>query len=186
MIPGAATDDELLAATRAGDGPAFGLFYRRRRGIVLAFLSRRTGSAELTADLLSETFAAALGAVLDPRRELPRQPIPWLLTIASNKLSDSLRRRAVETTARRRLEMERLPLGDEDIAEIETIAAETDLLATLAAMLPADQLAALRARVLDERGYGEIARELDTSQQVLRKRVSRALQTLRNEMEGSR
>lgn len=179
-------DVQLLAATRDGDGAAFGIFYRRRRRIVLAFLSRRTGSPELTADLLAETFATGLAAVLDRGRELPRQPIPWLLTIARNKLTDGLRRRQVESSARRRLEMERLPIGDQDVAEIDAIAAETDLLATLADLLPGDQLAALRARVLDERDYEEIATEMKTSSAVIRKRVSRALRTLRSEMEGSR
>lgn len=185
MNPGTLSDIELLAATKAGDGPAFGVFYRRRRGIVLAYLSRRTGNPELTADLLAETFATALAAVLDSQREPPRQPVPWLLTIAHNKLTDSMRRRQVEAAARGRLEMEPLPLGDEDLAEIEAIAAETDLLAALAGLLPPDQLAALRARVLDERAYEEIASDLKTSKAVIRKRVSRALRTLRSQMEGS-
>jgi len=50
---------------------------------------------------------------------------------------------------------------------------------TLADLLPADQLQALRARVIDEREYDEIARDLDCSEAVVRKRVSRALSTLR-------
>jgi DNA-directed RNA polymerase specialized sigma24 family protein len=64
-------DLELLRATRAGDGQAFGAFYSRRRAVVLAFLGRRTRNPEVAADLLAETFAAALAAVLGPERELP-------------------------------------------------------------------------------------------------------------------
>ncbi len=39
----------------------------------------------MAAHLLAETFAAALAAVLDPERELPGEPVAWLMTIAHNK-----------------------------------------------------------------------------------------------------
>jgi DNA-directed RNA polymerase specialized sigma24 family protein len=58
-------DLELLAAARTGDALAFGVFFRRHRAVVLAFLGRRTRNSELAADLLAESFAAALGVVLD-------------------------------------------------------------------------------------------------------------------------
>jgi DNA-directed RNA polymerase specialized sigma24 family protein len=56
----------------------------------------------------------------------------------------------------------------------------------LAEQLPAEQFQALRSRVLEERDYAEIARDLRCSQAVVRKRVSRALQTLRGAMEALR
>lgn len=180
------SDADLLAATRNGDGPAFGVFYRRRRVLTLAFLSRRAGSPEIVADLLAETFAAALAAVLDDERQLPRDPVPWLLTIAHNKLVDAMRRGRVEVVARERLEMQPLKLDDGDLAEIEDTAAENDLLDSLAKLLSPGQLEALRARVLDERDYSEIAESMQCSEAVVRKRVSRALRVLRHEMEGSR
>jgi RNA polymerase sigma-70 factor (ECF subfamily) len=48
--------------------------------------------------------------------------------------------------------------------------------------LPAEQRAAVTARVVDERAYGEIAQELRLSEQVVRKRVSRGLARLRAAM----
>jgi RNA polymerase sigma factor (sigma-70 family) len=63
-------------------------------------------------------------------------------------------------------------------------AAETDLLLRLSEELPVDQFEALRARILDERGYEEIARELACSEAVVRKRVSRAIATLRQAREA--
>src|ERR1019366_4369522 len=132
------TDLDLLAATRECDGEAFGAFFRRHRGVVLAFLAPRTPSREVAADLLAETFAAALSAVRDDTRELPDQPLAWLLSIARNKLIDSLRHGRVEQ----------------------------------------------QARVLDERDYEEIAAELRCSEAVVRKRVSRALRTLRTGLEA--
>jgi RNA polymerase sigma factor (sigma-70 family) len=175
-------DRQLLQAGRAGDGQAFGAFYRRRRDVVLAYVGRRTGDPELAADLLAETFAAALLAVLDTARELPREPVAWLMTIAHNKLIDSVRRGRVERAARERLALEPLALDDEDLERIEELVDATDVEATLLELLSAQQLDALRARILDERDYAQIARELRCSEAVVRKRVSRALRTLRGAM----
>jgi RNA polymerase sigma factor (sigma-70 family) len=180
MDPRSEIDDrELLARTRAGDAQSFGAFYRRRHGAVLAFLRPRVRHTELAADLMCETFASALMVVHDDRRELPREPIAWLVTIAHHELLDSLRRGTVADGARRRLGLEPLVLEDEDLAAVEDAAAEADLMAQLAEELPPDQLRALSARVLDERGYPEIATELECSEAVVRKRVSRALTSLR-------
>jgi len=172
-------DRELLDSARSGDGQAFGAFYRRRRALVLAYMGRRAGDPELAADLLAETFAAALVAVLDAERELPREPVAWLMRIARNKLIDSLRRGQVERAARERLALEPLALDDDDLQRIEQLMSAADVDATLLELLPAEQLAALRARVLDERDYAQIASELRCSEAVVRKRVSRALRTLR-------
>jgi RNA polymerase sigma-70 factor (ECF subfamily) len=175
-------DRQLLDAARGGDGQAFGAFYRRHRDVVLAYVGRRTGDPELAADLLAETFAAALLAVLDRARELPREPVAWLMTIAHNKLIDSVRRGQVERAARARLALEPLALDDEDLERIEELMDATDVEATLLDLLSAQQLDALRARILDERDYAQIARELRCSEAVVRKRVSRALRTLRGAM----
>ena len=177
-------DIDLLLATREGDARAFGLFYRRHRALALAYLRKRTADPETAADLLAESFAAALDRVLDRSQPLPDSPIAWLLTIARNKLIDSWRKGQVEAAARKRLGMEPLSLRESDLAEIERLAAETDLLESLASLLPSDQLQALAERVLEERSYTEIARRMDCSEAVVRKRVSRALATLRQRTEG--
>jgi RNA polymerase sigma-70 factor (ECF subfamily) len=186
MLEDRRSDLELLRATRAGEGQAFGAFYRRRRALVLAFVGRRTASPELAADLLAETFAAALVAMLDMRRGVPDEPIAWLMTIARNKLTDSVRRGHVEQAARKRLALEPLILDDEELQRIEELIDMTDVAMSLAALLPAEQFEALRARILDERDYSEIADRLRCSEAVARKRVSRALRTLRGAMEPLR
>lgn len=112
-------------------------------------------------------------------------PVGWLLTIARNELIDSVRRGRVADDVRRRLAMEPLDLSDGDLAAVEDAAADADVLERLAGVLPADQLEALAARVLDGRDYPEIARELQTSESVVRKRVSRALAQLRAIREGA-
>ena len=172
-------DAQLLQQARDGRAESFGTVYRRHNRVVLAFLARRVAQPELAADLLAETFAALLVVVRDPQRPLPESPIAWLLGTARHLLIDSYRRGQVEAAARTQLAMQPLVLDDGDLQRIEEISAETDILAELAALLPPEQFAALRARVIDESDYSTIARELRCSEAVVRKRVSRALQTLR-------
>ena len=50
--------------------------------------------------------------------------------------------------------------------------------------LPDEQREAILQRVVAERPYEEIAKELSCSPSVVRQRVSRGLRTLRSEMEG--
>jgi RNA polymerase sigma factor (sigma-70 family) len=173
------TDQQLLERTRLGEAECFGEFYRRRCGAILAFLRPRVANAEVAADLMCETFAAALIAVHESARELPHEPIAWLVTIARNELLDARRRGRVADDARRRLALEPVSLADKDLIAVEDLAADADLLAQLADELPPDQLHALSAHLFDERGYPEIAQELGCSQAVVRKRVSRALTVLR-------
>jgi RNA polymerase sigma-70 factor (ECF subfamily) len=182
---GASTDGELLERTRRGDRDAFGALYERRHELVLAFLLKRTRNPEVAMDLMAETFAAALVALADRPPAIEGSAAPWLLAIARNTLIDSYRRGKVESAARARLALEPMPIGDSDVEQVLRIAAETDLLLRLSEELPADQFDALRARVIDGRGYEEIARELACSAAVVRKRVSRAIATLRQAEEAS-
>lgn len=172
------SDRELLEASRA-TGRGFETFYRRHCEAVLAFHGGRVREPELAADLTAETFAAALVAVRDRSRELPDKPVAWLFTIAHRKFVDSYRRGRVEHDARERLSFERMEITDEAVERIEAIAGSTDVLAHLAEHLPEEQLRALQARIVDERDYTEIARELQCSPALVRVRVSRALKTLR-------
>jgi RNA polymerase sigma factor (sigma-70 family) len=116
---------------------------------------------------------------------VPPIPVAWLLVTARNLLIDSRRRGTIDDHARRRLAMQPVVLDDRDLELVEEISAETDLMRELAARLEPDQLEALRARVLDEREYAEIAAQLKCSESVVRKRVSRALGALRRAMEAS-
>lgn len=181
--PDTKTDRQLLEETRKGRGNSFELLYRRHQAVVLTFLARRVRQPELAADLVAETFASLLVVVRDPSRELPPIPLAWLLVTARNLLIDSHRRGQVADIARRELEMRRVALDDRDLERVAEISAETDLLKELAARLEPDQFLALRARVLDEREYADIAAQFRCSESVVRKRVSRALGVLRRAME---
>jgi len=168
---------ELSPAPGSFDPDAFAELYGRYERSIAGFLMRRTGSAELAADLTAEVFAAALLAWRrDARPALDERA--WLFGIAQHKLVDSYRRGRVEDDARRRLGMRPTAVTDESLAQIEALTADTPALA-LIDELPAEQRVAVRARVIDGRGYGEIASELRLSEQVARKRVSRGLKRLR-------
>jgi RNA polymerase sigma factor (sigma-70 family) len=172
------TDEELLAAVEERP-EAFGVFYRRHVRPLLGYLVRRTGDAELAADLCAETFAAALDGLhrFDPARG---PAVAWLYGIARRLLLHAAQRGVVEDRARRRLGMAPLELTD---AALERIEAEAGEVATAALdALPADQREAVRARILDERDYADIARRTRTSEAVVRKRVSRGLAGIRARM----
>jgi RNA polymerase sigma factor (sigma-70 family) len=166
----------------AWDPEAFGELYRRHERSMAAFLMRRTGSAEVAADLTSEVFAAALLAWRAGGTPGVSERA-WLYGIAQHKLIDSYRRGRVDDEARWQLEMRPTVITDASLAQIEALTAETPAL-ELVADLPAEQRAAVTARVVDERAYGEIAQELRLSEQVVRKRVSRGLARLRGAIGG--
>jgi RNA polymerase sigma factor (sigma-70 family) len=174
------TDDDLLVS---GEPAAFGLFYKRRVHDVLGYMMRRTGDPEVAADLTAETFAAAIVA---RRRFRPGGPPAgaWLFAIAHRKLVDYQRRGRADERARRRLDMERRAVAGEDAALIRLLGEETAT--RWLDELPAEQDAAIRAHVLDDRPYLELAHEYGTSEAAVRMRVSRGLATLRGRVRGLR
>ena len=180
-----ATDTELLAAT-GSDPEAFGEFYDRYETAVVGYLLRRTGDVELAIDLAGEAFATALQSVgrYRPDPKDGHSAAPWLFTIAQNKLTDARRRGQVQNRARRRLGLrEAIAYDDDALLRIESTASQTGWVTELLQRLPNDQREAVRARILDERPYGEIVGELQTSELVVRKRVSRGLAALRKSLE---
>lgn len=175
--------DEALLAACATEPEAFALFYRRHARPLAAFFVRRTRDPERAADLTAEAFAAALdgAARFDPDRGAA---VGWLYGIARNLLAAAERRGRVEERMRRRLGMEPVALDEAGLAEIGALA--TLELAAVLEDLPVDQRDAVRARVLDERPYPEIAAAAHTSESVIRKRVSRGLAGLRERMGETR
>lgn len=177
-----ASDDALLAATRS-DADAFAAFYDRYETPVLGYLLRQTRNIDVAIDLAGEVFAAALASA-HRYRPSGGSAAPWLFTIAHNKLKEGLRRGRVEARARRRIGIrEAVQYGTDELERIEALASQSDWATRLLDALPSDQREAVRARIVEERPYSDIARELKTSELVVRKRVSRGLATLREQVE---
>lgn len=169
------SDAELLVEARSSSEP-FGVFYERHFASVLAFFRRRVGGPEEAFDLAAETFAAALASV--PRFQPGPEPAQaWLFGIARNKLHEAVRSGRVQDEARRALAMQPIQLDDRAIEIIEA-AASAPAMQALETLAP-EQREAIEARHLEERGYAEIAAELQCSESVVRKRVSRGLAALR-------
>jgi RNA polymerase sigma-70 factor (ECF subfamily) len=177
-------DDAVLLAATPADPEAFAAFYRRHVRAVLAYLLSRTRRPEVAADLCAEVFAIALERpqAFDARRGPARA---WLLSMASSRLLDSVRRGKVEDRARRRLGMPPRELTDRDLERIEELVDLSRGLhaSALVADLPENQRAAVLARVVRERDYGEIAAQLQVSESVVRQRVSRGLAVVRTRLE---
>lgn len=180
-----APDAALLSAIAARDGAAFAAFYRRHVPAVLAYLLRETHDREAAADLTAEVFAAVLLAA-GRYAEQRDSAAPWVIGIARDKLLMSLRRGRVEAQARRRLGFEAVALEDSDLDRIVEVAqGGSGALLALVEELPEDERVAIRSRVLDELPYREIANRLECSELVIRKRVSRGLARMREQLEDS-
>lgn len=174
---------ELVARVADGDKSAFSTLYRSYLPLVLRWCLRATGDRELAADLSSEVFAQAL-VRCDRYRSQEGSVGAWLLGIAANKLRESRRRKRIEDSARRKLGLEPVAIADSDLELVDELVGMDERLQELTRELPAEQREAVMARVVQERSYAEIAAELQCSKSVVRQRVSRALKTLRSDLEG--
>lgn len=171
-------DRRLLDEARAGSASSFAAFYNRYVELVLAYVARRTPSAEAAADLTMEVFAAALHSTKRGQGPLPDAPAGWLFGIARNVLADSYRRGCVEATARLELSMQSVALEDEDLERVNRLTDE-HAVGRLVAALPEEQREAVWSFVVEDRPHSELAKELGCSEMVVRQRSSRGLKALR-------
>jgi RNA polymerase sigma factor (sigma-70 family) len=169
------SDGELLSAIAACDEAAFAAFYRRHLPAVVAFLVRETRDREAAADLAAEVFAAVLLAARRYRDD-GDSALRWVLGIARNKLRASRRRGRIAERARQRLGYEPIALADPDLERVDELAAQG---VALVESLPKHERDAVRLRVIEGQSYGQAAAELQCSELVVRKRVSRGLGRLR-------
>lgn len=176
------SDERLLAAVANRDR-GFSVFYGRHLPIVLGYLMRQTRDPELAADLAAEVFSSVL---LAARRYQPEHAsaVPWVVGVARNVLGASRRRNHVEDRARRRLGLVPIELDDADLERVRALAAsEHSRVTELLEQLPDDVRSAVRARIVQERSYAEIAGSLRCSEMVVRKRVSRGLARIREQLQ---
>jgi RNA polymerase sigma factor (sigma-70 family) len=153
---------------------------------IVGFLARRTGDPQLALDLTAETFLTAVEQRERCRADTDRQRLAWLYRIAANELADHYRRGAKERRVISRLGVELRALTDGERSTIKILAGADGLEDAVGAALEelsAEQQAAVRLHVIEERSYAEVSRELGVSQQAARARVSRGLRALRRATE---
>ena len=174
------SDEELLLRSKEDD-EAFAVFYRRYERPVVQFFVRAVRSGDLASDLAAEVFATVVASTdkFDRNRGTASA---WLFGISRNLLARSRELGRVEDRARRRLGLPVLALDDDTIAHVESSDQGRRALELLES-LPEAQRQAVIARVVEEREYSDIARQLQCSELVVRKRLSRGLSILRQQLE---
>ena len=168
------SDAALLAAART-DAGAFRELYDRYADRVLGYHLRRSRDDDAAHELTAETFAQAWLARARFRDECGGSAGPWLFGIARNVLLASVRRRALEASARERLGMQARPVAEPDETWLEGLDEALD-------ELPESQRRAIELRVLEDREYDDVAAALGTTPAAARVRVHRGLNALRTRL----
>ncbi len=177
----ARADDRPLLV-RARDQPElFGQFFAERHGQVLRFFARRVLDPETAFDLMAETFAAAFAGLGDFRGSTEEEAGAWLWAIARNLLFRWRERGEVERRSMRRLGIELPAMTTVEYDRAEELADFDRVRPRVASCLEAlkrDHREAVQLRIVEERGYREIAEQLGVTEVVVRARVSRGLRQL--------
>src|SRR3954454_11612194 len=156
------SDADLLSSRTPED---FSAFYERHVRALTAYAGRRSQRADITYDVVAETFARALQHrhAHDPRRG---PAISWLFGIANHLLLDAERRGAVADSGRARLGMDPVVLDVEQLGRI-TARSRADLIQALSA-LPESQRIAVIPRVLGEQDHEPLSGRVECSSHVQR------------------
>lgn len=171
---------EHPTAPPAADPAGFAEFYRQNFAAVLGFVTRRTDSVHLAADLTADVFLTALEQAesYDARRGVPAA---WLYGIARNVLAAHFRGSARERQAVSRIAGHRL-LDEQDVAAIEAridAARDARQLAASHAALSEPLRAVLDLVAVDGLSVRETAQALGISAATARMRLHRARKALR-------
>lgn len=152
--------------------------FRRHYEQVYRYVRRRTETRQEAEDVVQLVFADAVRA-LERFKPGAKPVLALLYTVAQRRLTDAARRRTS-------LPAEVIPL-EEARAERESESDYGSLVAEALhgaiARLPKSQQEVVVAKLLEGRPYAEIAQRLGASETACRMRLSRALQTLRTELE---
>jgi RNA polymerase sigma-70 factor (ECF subfamily) len=160
--------------------------YEAHSRSILRFLMRRTLDAQVSIDLLSETYAVAYEKRKKFRGEGEASARSWLFGIANNLLQDYFRSGSTEQRAMRKIGMDHVEVLDHEIERIDELAGTSELRSAVAgalAELGEESRTALQLRVVDELPYPEVAGRMNVTEQVARARVSRGLKGLRARLE---
>jgi RNA polymerase sigma-70 factor (ECF subfamily) len=173
-LPG---DDRLLVEAAKKDPSRFAELYELNFTRVYAFIARRVGDRDVAEDLTSDVFHKALASI----QSFEWRGVPfagWLLRIATNMIVDRSKRSGREVSGQDDLPD---PVSQPKLEEIDQHA----LLFRLVEQLPPDQRRVIGMRFAEEKSIREIAHELGRSEGAVKQLQFRALQNLRDRMEGA-
>lgn len=170
-------------------GSDISALYERHANAVLRFMMRRTFDAQLSVDLVGETFAVAFEQRDKHRGKSDAETLSWIFGIANNLLKLYFRSGAIERRAMEQLGVAPVEVSSEEMERIEALAGSAELRSAVRdalAELNTEQRQAVRLRVVDELSYPLVAERLEVSEDVARARVSRGLKKLRDRLEAVR
>jgi RNA polymerase sigma-70 factor (ECF subfamily) len=179
--PGAVPDADLIRRCSQGDEGALRLLFERHQGMIYSLLYRMLGSRDDADELLPEVFLRVWNGA--SRFQSRSNPATWIYRIASNACIDRLRRRP--TLASVALE----ELGDSP--ELAAVSFDPDrrlvlaeerarLQRSLLGLPPEDRLL-ITLYHLQDRSYEEICQITGLSCALLKSRLFRARQRLREQ-----
>lgn len=177
----AASHDELdevtLRRAQRGDDDACRALVERYQRPVFALLHRLLGAGAAVDDVAQETFLDAFRALGGFAPLGPARLSTWILTIASRRAIDALRRRPPPSTPLEPL-ADRLAGPDRTDAASQSAQLGARIERALLA-LPAEQRAAFLLREYHGLDYAAIARALEVDLGTIKSRLSRARAALR-------
>src|SRR5262245_42050002 len=180
------TDDQLVAAARAGDESAFGRLFERHRRLVSRLGYRFFSRRDQVEEIIQESFIKAYFALDDFQGGGDKSFVSWLARIAVRTCYDELRR------ARRRGESRLGDLSEEEAAylnerlrdvsaggNVEGVAISRDLANKLLARLRPDDRMVLALLKLEELSIAEISNLTGWTTAKVKMRSHRAQRGLR-------
>lgn len=164
-------DQEILAASRAGDKIALEILYRWYAHRLLKFCQNRLQNSAEAEDAAHETILKAYAAL--PTFRNGAKLWPWLATIASNVCTDIQRRRKYFDPA----EFTEPP--GQDFQEAVDARARAEIVNVALTELPSRYQTLVYLKDFTGLSYEQIAQKLDTSVATVRSRLLRGRSMLR-------
>lgn len=152
-----------------------GVAFERYGGHVYRFLLRQSGNRQDAEDLTQRVFMDAVEVLRNSEVE-PRSMLAWLYTIARRRFIDDERRRAL---AQKATEFSPVSVASDDAYGSRASAA----IRLSIQRLPRDQQVVVVKKVLQGLSFAEISDDLGVSVEACRMRLSRAVASLRLDLE---
>jgi RNA polymerase sigma-70 factor, ECF subfamily len=169
-------DERALVEAARRDPARFAELYEIHFDLIYAYVARRVRDRDVAEDLTADVFQKAL-ANLGSFESRGAPFATWLVRIAANAVADQSKRAARETS---RTDNMQEPSVEPDMGAI----GDRAQLFRLVAGLPADQRRVIQGRFVEQRSIREIAHELGRSEGAVKQLQFRAVQNLREQMEG--
>jgi RNA polymerase sigma-70 factor (ECF subfamily) len=175
-IAGGDAEERALVEAAQRDPARYSDLYEIHFERVYGYIARRVRDRDIAEDLTSEVFHKALASL--PGYTWTGAPfIAWLIRIAANAVADQMKRAAREATPVEE------PVDSAAAADLEAIEHRGRLF-RIVEQLPDDQRLVIIERFVEQKSIREVAQQLNRSEGAVKQLQLRALENLRQQMEG--